>query len=70
MKELLISLGFKMFSSCSCGGTYAEKYKKSGIVIEIKPKRNVWSMKINGTFTGKGTADNFTEKLTQHGIII
>lgn len=61
MKELLITAGYKMISSCSCGGTYVEKYKKLTKVFEIKPNRKVWSLKVNGVFQSKGTADNMNE---------
>ncbi len=69
MKELLLSLGFKMFSSCSCGGTYEEKYKKGVYLVEIKPNRKVWSLKISGVFTIKGTAENMQEKLQEYAAI-
>ena len=67
MKEILISNGFKMVSSCSCAGTYAEKYKKTTpkgeFIIEIKPNKKTWSLKKNGVYQLKGTSDNLTEKL-------
>ena len=51
MKELLISLGFKLKSSCSCGGTYNETYKKQTtkgmISVTIKPSRLTWQLKID-----------------------
>jgi len=69
MKELLIANGFKLHSSCSCSGTYAEKYKKGIYLVEIKPNRKVWSLKISGVFTVKGTAENMQEKLTEYAAI-
>ena len=69
MKEILIQLGFVMYSSCSCGGTYAEKYKlnnqKGLFICEIKPNRNIWTLKNNGVFQVKGTKENLTEKLNE-----
>lgn len=73
MKEIVLSLRFRHHSSCSCGGTYAEKYTRrtpEGIFqIEIKPARNVWSLRLDGTFKVKGTKENLTEKLTEYGIV-
>jgi hypothetical protein len=69
MKELLISLGYKLHSSCSCSGTYAERYKKGIYHVEIKPNRKVWSLKISGVFATKGTAENLQEKLQEYGVI-
>jgi len=73
MKEYLISIGYKMYSNCSCSGMYSEKYKKTvtrGIsIVEIRPIKNWWSLKINGVFQVKGNSDNLQSKLTEYEVI-
>ena len=69
MKDLLLQYGFVFHSKCSCSGTYAEKYIKNDALVEIKPHRKVWSLKINRVFTERGTSENLIQKLLQYGII-
>ena len=73
MKELLLTNGFKLKSRCSCSGTYAEKYTKQTIkgkvTIEIKPSRNVWSLRLEEQLYAKGTTDNLEAKLTEYEFI-
>jgi hypothetical protein len=73
MKELLLLNGFRLKSRCSCSGTYAEKYikqyPKGLVLIEIKPSRNVWNMRIDNVFTSRGTTDNLEIKLKEYELI-
>ena len=61
MKEYLISIGFVKYGSCSCSGTYVERYKRLPYTVEIRPLRNTWSLKMGGVFQKKGTKDNINE---------
>ena len=66
MKELLVSQGWWMYKSCSCGGTRTEKFKhpqKPSKEIWIKPNRNRWEYRIGRPVYKAGTG---LEQLTIH----
>lgn len=73
MKELLLSFGFKVKSSCSCGGTINITLKRSltgeSLVCKIKPNRGIWNLTRNGVLLGKGTARELNQKLKDYAII-
>ena len=68
MKELLLSLGYKLKGSCSCGGTYQETYRKSASMIEIAPK--IHKFRIIAPERGKRISEDlFEQTLRENGII-
>ena len=73
MKDIILSAGFKHHSSCSCSGTYAEKYVKrtsKGLYkIEIKPTRKLFIMRLDGVVQCKGTEEVLTAKMQEYGLI-
>ena len=73
MKELLISLGFKLKSSCSCSGTYNETYKKQTtkgmISVIIKPSRLTWQLRIENVYQTKGNSQELEQKLKDYELI-
>lgn len=73
MRELIESKGFFMFGTCSCGGTYTEKFKHRldhKIIIKLYPKKNSFSIANNSIkFRAELLEQKVNEILQQNKIV-
>lgn len=69
MIEVLTQNGWYKWTSCTCGGSYKEKYKhpsKPDKQIHIRPNQNKWFYLQNKRIWGQGTgAAALAAKLTE-----
>jgi hypothetical protein len=66
MRKLLESQGWKMYKTCSCGGTRTEKFNHPDYPSKefwVKPNRNRWEYRIGRPVFAAGTG---VEQLTIH----
>lgn len=71
MRELIEHIGFILKSSCSCGGTYRQTFKKNGSDFEIiiVPNRKRFEIRKFYKVVSSGKEEDFEQKLKENGII-
>ena len=60
MKQLLLDFGWYKYTSCTCGGSYKEKYKhptKPSTQIHIQPNANKWLYRVNNSTVQQGVGE-------------
>ena len=68
MKAMLIDAGWFMFHSCSCGGSYKEKYKhpsKPAKQIHIRPSKDKWFYLQSNRVYAEGNTSTLQAKLNE-----
>jgi hypothetical protein len=72
MDEILRKNGWRLYSSCSCGGTMEKKFTNrlfEGIVIHVRPLQKKWSVKKRNRDIAQGNPANFNAKMVEYGYI-
>ena len=67
MKEILEKNGFKLYSACSCGGTFRQTYKKNGSEFEVTIRPNQGKFEIRKEFKiiASGKSDIFEQEFNR-----
>jgi hypothetical protein len=72
MDEILKRNGWRLYSSCACGGTMEMKFENrlfGGVKIYVRPAQKKWSVKENGRDVAQGGVSSFNVKMVEYGYI-
>jgi hypothetical protein len=72
MEEILKKNGWRLYSSCSCGGVMEMKFDNrlfTGVKIHVRPVQKKWFVKKNNADAAQGGVSDFVAKMFEYGYI-